>query len=139
MKVIKQKKGKKEKRKEGRKEGRKKERKKEKKERKKESKKRISLSPSFSLFPLLLSSLFHLQKKLGKMEKKNEKGGVVYSYKGKFKGGLREGRGIMVNQDSMYDGDWERGRKHGEGSLFISENMSYNGEFVNDYPHGQVG
>ena len=51
---------------------------------------------------------------------------------------VQNGKGSYKHIDgSEYDGDWKDGKRHGYG-IFKNKNHIYEGEWVDDAPHGKV-
>jgi hypothetical protein len=59
-------------------------------------------------------------------------------YKGEFENGKKHGQGtlIFLNGDS-YEGEFENGKKHGQGTLIFLNGDSYEGQFSNGLEHGK--
>ena len=53
------------------------------------------------------------------------------SYNGEFKNDSYEGKGVYLSKTSAYDGDFERGFRHGQGSFKALE-FSYVGQYLDD-------
>jgi len=43
----------------------------------------------------------------------------------------------MYIDGSLYEGNWDKGLKCGNGRFLFSDGDIYEGEFQNDVPHGQ--
>ena len=64
----------------------------------------------------------------------NDKSGI---YKGKIAKGLPNGYGVKAWTDNKrYQGNWHRGKMHGNGELVIADNESFTGEFKFGLPWG---
>lgn len=60
------------------------------------------------------------------------------SYTGRFVNGIREGKGKMSLQNgSVYEGNFSRGRMSGEGTMTYSNGERYVGQWANDMPSGK--
>ena len=59
---------------------------------------------------------------------------VMGKYKGELSGRQRHGRGAYTYDNACfsYDGDWQEGRKHGQGSFTVAGLYTYNGDFADD-------
>ena len=90
--------------------------------------------------------------------KKEGKGKLIYPdgtyYEGNFKNDLFNGKGIFVNNNSIYNGDFLNGKKHGKGKIEIDiiknnnsnnninnnenkiEKKIYEGDWENDFING---
>jgi hypothetical protein len=53
-------------------------------------------------------------------------------YQGELSGRLRHGRGVYSYDNACfkYDGDWQKGLKHGQGTFTVSGLYTYHGDFV---------
>ena len=71
------------------------------------------------------------------------KGNLYYEngeyYKGQFKNGLRDGKGIQYykNNKIKYEGDFSEDKYHGEGNLYYKNAEYYKGQFKNGIKHGK--
>jgi hypothetical protein len=62
---------------------------------------------------------------------------LVGVYEGSCNQGFAEGRGRAAGKD-LYDGEFRRGKPHGNGTYrWSSTNSSYSGEFVDGLPNGR--
>eukprot|EP00294_Goniomonas_avonlea_P003497 CAMPEP_0114555854 /NCGR_PEP_ID=MMETSP0114-20121206/8972_1 /TAXON_ID=31324 /ORGANISM="Goniomonas sp, Strain m" /LENGTH=503 /DNA_ID=CAMNT_0001741009 /DNA_START=35 /DNA_END=1546 /DNA_ORIENTATION=+ len=54
------------------------------------------------------------------------------SYQGQKKGRVRHGVGCYTYPNAFfrYEGDWQDGKKHGKGTLFLGDGSSFEGDFV---------
>lgn len=43
---------------------------------------------------------------------------------------------MIYNDGSLYEGNWEKDLKWGQGRFLFSDGDIYSGEFQNDIPHG---
>jgi hypothetical protein len=66
----------------------------------------------------------------------------LVSYDGGFHGGLRHGSGVMRSRGSrgaspeVYDGQWQRGRRHGRGRCTYADGSVYEGEWMSSQCNG---
>ena len=59
-------------------------------------------------------------------------------FKGEWKNGLRDGKGIQNWKDnSKYEGEWKEDKANGFGKLTHADGDIYEGEWVNDKAHGK--
>jgi len=59
-------------------------------------------------------------------------------YSGSLLGNVPEGSGKYVWSDGcIYEGEWRRGMRHGNGTLIFPSGAAYEGEFSGGYMHGQ--
>ena len=69
--------------------------------------------------------------------KKEGKGKLIYPdgtyYEGNFKNDLFNGKGIFVNNNSIYNGDFLNGKKHGKGKIEIDIIKNKNSNNNNNY------
>jgi len=59
-------------------------------------------------------------------------------YSGEWEKGMRHGSGTMIYPDgSEYSGSWKHNMRHGKGTCILSDGSMYNGLFYDDKPHGK--
>jgi len=69
--------------------------------------------------------------------------GMGNTYKGQWKGGLKDGWGIQLTELTKYEGEWRAGRREGRGTLWQRADgkapwvRMYRGEWRRDKPHGR--
>jgi hypothetical protein len=70
--------------------------------------------------------------------KKNGYGKAVYkglgSYQGHFKDNKKHGKGLSINSELnfSYDGSWENGFKHGQGTMDLGDGFIRSGQYIKD-------
>lgn len=74
----------------------------------------------------------------GRLEK--DRGETMYE--GDFLDGLFHGKGTLVNQEGVYKGNWDSGKRHGYGEFTPknprADNPIYKGHWNNDKKHGDA-
>mmetsp|Transcript_26089 Transcript_26089/g.79302 ORF Transcript_26089/g.79302 Transcript_26089/m.79302 type:complete len:944 (+) Transcript_26089:1-2832(+) len=66
----------------------------------------------------------------------------LVSYEGDFKDGLRHGSGVMRSRrcrgepPEVYDGQWQRGHRHGRGRCTYPDGSMYEGEWMSNQRNG---
>jgi hypothetical protein len=104
-----------------------------------------------SFFSFFLSSISYSQSKLPKcigddQNKYNNCYGKVelpflgdtkLVYEGEFKNGAFHGFGVLTSPSSKYIGEYNNGRRNGNGTLFLWDQSKYVGEFKDDKKEGK--
>jgi len=61
---------------------------------------------------------------------------VVDTYDGEWQDGQPHGEGTMVTAQGVYTGGWSAGKKHGEGTFKGTNGDTHRGEYRNNRPNG---
>ena len=63
--------------------------------------------------------------------------GYENTYTGQWRADVCHGKGTFTNGESLYDGQWDKGKKHGHGEEKWTEDETfYKGEYVEGEQHG---
>ena len=82
------------------------------------------------------NKVFFLREEYG-----NGQGTFIYpngQYSGEWEKGKKQGQGTFTwFNGNRYEGEWIDGKEHGKGTFIWSDGVIYEGEWKNGRPHGQ--
>jgi hypothetical protein len=61
---------------------------------------------------------------------------VGYAYEGDFLHGQEHGKGIYTSNEEVYDGEWQNGKRQGQGVQCLADGSIYDGEWHDSTRHG---